>query len=65
MQAADAHLLPGPLGAALGGLLLVLQLATRNGGDELGRILLADSGGEGGLVMDHERVRAGGEHLDR
>ena len=65
MQAADPHLLPRPLGAALGGLLLGLRLATRDGGDELGGILLADRGGEGGLVVDHERVRAGGEHLDR
>ena len=65
MQAANSHLLPRPLGAALGGLLLGRRLATRDGGDEIGGVLLANRGGEGGLVMDHERVRAGGEHLDR
>ena len=48
-----------------GGLLLGGLPAPGHGGDEVGGILLAHSSDKGCLVMDHERVHTGCQHLER
>ena len=47
-----------------GGLLLGGLPAPGHGGDEDGDVLLAHSSDKGCLVMDHERVHMGCQHLD-
>jgi hypothetical protein len=44
-------------------MLLGRRLAAWDCGDEISGVLLADHGGEGGLVVDHECVSAGGVYV--